>query len=146
MGAFGVTLAGRYDGKSAAEQAHLLGLARGTTLFLDLEGKAAYETPPDALIHAINAWADEVALVGYVPGIYVGSPQPLTTDELTRLHVVRYWRAPARVCDRHGALAEPLPGWCVYQAWPSHTRAGVFVDVDFVSQDFKGRVPTISSA
>ena len=143
---FGVTLANRYDGQRSAEQANQLGLPAGCALFLDLEGRPAYDTPAASLIAAINAWADAVAAVGYVPGIYVGSPQPLTTDELTRLHVVRYWRAPARVVDRHGALAEPAPGWCMVQAWPSVTRGGVFVDVDFAYQDFKGRVAPMAGA
>lgn len=141
---FGVTTANKWDGNRAALQAKALGLPPGTSLFLDVEGQDAYTMDPKDLIAKINAWADLVALAGYLPGIYVGSPQPLTSDELTRLHVVRYWRAPARVCDRHGALAEPVPGWCMYQMWPSVHWAGVFVDVDIVGQDFKGRVPVVA--
>src|SRR5678815_2084683 len=112
-----------YDGEAAVERAQALGLPLGTTLFLDLEGPKAYATPPAELVAKINRWALDVHTNGYVPGIYVASPQPLTTDELTNLHVVRYWRAPSRIVDRHGALAEPKPGWCMYQMWPSKTWA-----------------------
>lgn len=145
LSTFGVTIANRFDGKAAVAQMKALGMPVGTTAFLDVEGTSAYNTPAGDLIAKINSWANDVAAAGYIPGIYLGSPQPLTSEELTNLRVVRYWRAPARVVDRHGALAEPSPGWCMYQVWPSVTHAGVFVDFDFVSQDFKGRVPAMAS-
>lgn len=144
LGVVGVTLAAHYDGAAAVAAAKASGMAPGTTLLLDVEGMPAYNTPPDQLIAKINAWADAVAAAGYMPGIYLGSPQPLTSDELTHLRVVRYWRAPARVVDRFGKLAEPASGWCMFQAWPSlmWRKSGVFVDVDFVYEDFRGRVPS----
>lgn len=146
LATFGVTVANTSDGTRSAVQAKAMGLAAGTSLFYDLEGPIAYQTPPKELIAAINAWADKVQAAGYVPGLYVGSPQPLTSDELWKLHVTRYWRAPARVVDRNGAFAEPECGWCMFQANPSTHWGGVYVDVDFVSQDYKGRTPMMCSA
>lgn len=140
-----VTLAGRFDGTAAAQQCRALGLPPGTTVWLDLEGDNAYRTPPQELIAKINAWADAVSLAGYQPGLYVGSPQPLTADELYRLRVVRYWKAPSRVLDRNGqAWDGPACGFCCWQLWPQGywRDTGVFVDVDFIGQDFRGRVPT----
>lgn len=140
-----VTLAARYDGAAAIAACKALGLTAGCTVWLDLEGMAAFKTPPNELIAKINTWADVVAAAGYQPGLYVGSPQPLTGDELYRLHVVRYWKAPSRVLDRNGrAWDGPACGWCMYQLWPQHTwrDSGVFVDVDFVQQDYRERVPS----
>ena len=144
LAVFGVTVANSYDGEAAVERAEAMGLPPGTSLFLDLEGMAAYRTPPADLIAQINGWADLVKAGGYLPGLYVASPQPLTTDELWHLHVERYWRAPARIVDRNGQLAEPNCGWCVYQGNPSRMWAGVWVDVDFVSEDFHGRTPAMA--
>jgi hypothetical protein len=142
LGFVPVTYASAIDapgaGATTVAQLHALGIPHGCCVFLDIEG-AGTLADPAGLIMRVNAWCDVVASAGYVPGVYIGSPQPLTTEELTGLHAVRYWRAPARVVDRHGALAEPAAGWCAYQAWPSRDWAGVWVDVDFCFQDFKGR-------
>ncbi len=142
LGFMGVTLAGHYDGAAAVAQCKALGLPAGKTAWLDVEGQAAFATPPSELIAKINAWADIVAAAGYMPGLYVGVPQPLTSDELFKLHVVRYWRGQGSVRDRFNGLAEPGCGWCVTQMYPSHVRAGVLVDVDAVGQDYRGRVPS----
>ena len=133
-----VTYANQTDGAKAVAQLKALGIPEGVTVFLDVEG-ASTLTDPAALWTAINAWADALLAAGYVPGIYVGSPQPFTSNELYMLHVERYWRAPSRVLDRFGALAEPMYGWCAFQAWPSVTWAGIWVDVDFCYQDYKQR-------
>jgi hypothetical protein len=142
-----VTLAGHYDGAAAVAQCRALGLPAGCTVWLDLEGMAAYTTPPEELIATINAWADAVKGAGFQPGLYIGSPQPLTGKELYALRVERYWKAPSRVVDRFGHLGEPDCGYCMYQLWPqihwpSDTEPKrVWVDVDFIQQDNKGRVP-----
>ncbi len=139
-----VTLAAAYDGKQAADQCKALSLPPGMTVWLDLEGAIAFKTPPEELIAKINGWADAVKAAGYVPGIYVGSPQPLSSEELWNLHVVRYWNALSREQDRRGALAEPKCGWCMWQMNPSVTwkSTGVFVDVNIIGADFLGRMPT----
>jgi hypothetical protein len=141
----GVTLAARYDGKAAVRQAKAWGLPAGVTLFLDLEGKAAHETPPGEMIAKINTWANDVAAAGYVPGLYVGVPQPLTSSEIYQLRVYRYWQGQGSTRDRNNALAEPSCGWCMTQMWPSQTAAGVLLDWNMVGQDYKTRVPTAAS-
>lgn len=140
-----VTLAGEYSDGAADELAELkaLGLPAGVTVWLDLEGLTAYHTDPAALIAKLNAWADAVDGAGYVAGLYVGVPQPLTSDELYALHVKRYWHGQGSVRDRNGALSEPTKaGWCMTQVYPSVVRAGVLVDCNIIGQDFQGRVPT----
>ncbi len=137
-----VTYANRFDGAQAVAQLASLGLPKGTTVWLDVEGESVYKTPPLELIAKINAWAAAVKAAGFEPGIYVGSPQPLTSEELFKLGVVRYWNALSREQDRNGKLAEPSCGWCMWQMHPSVMWAGVWVDVNIIGQDFHSRLPT----
>ncbi len=137
-----VTLAGHMHGESSVNYCHELCIPQGVTVWLDLEGQTAFETPPLELIGKINAWADAIQNAGYMPGLYVGVPQPLTSDELYSLKVVRYWRGQGSIRDRHNQLAEPTGcGWCMTQAYPQHNRAGVLVDDDMIQEDYKSRLP-----
>jgi hypothetical protein len=144
LGYVPVSLAGEYEDGPVDELAQLraLGIPSGVVVWLDLEGMRAFRADPETLIAKIDAWADAIAAAGYVPGLYVGVPQPLTSAELTALHVVRYWRGQGSIRDRHNALAEPGPGWCMVQFYPSVTRGGVLVDANMVGQDYRARVPT----
>lgn len=139
-----VTFAGEYNDGPADEIAQLkaLGIVAGVTVWLDLEGLKAFHSDAAELIGKINAWALAIEAAGYVPGLYVGVPQPLTSEELGALAVKRYWRGQGSVRDRRNALAEPTPGWCMTQMFPSVVRGGVLVDANMVGQDYKARVPT----
>lgn len=152
-----VTIAGEYEDGAADEIAQLraLGVPAGVTVWLDLEGTPTLRQDPAALARKVDSWAVDVAGAGYQPGLYLGVPQPLTSDELWRLRVVRYWQGMGSIRDRHGALAEPTGcGWCMRQLWhggrdgggqwwPSSTAPErVFVDVNAVCADFRGRLPT----
>jgi len=139
-----VTFAGGYNDGAADEIAQLksLGIPPGATVWLDLEGKAAHATPAAEIIAKINAWASAISAAGYEPGLYVGVPQPLTSEELWQLKVVRYWRGQGSVRDRNNALAEPTGcGWTMTQMWPSVFCGGVWVDHNIVGQDYRRRVP-----
>jgi len=140
-----VTRAASYDTASAVKACRDLGLTPGCTVWIDLEGKAAFQSPPHELADKIDQWALAMIAAGYQPGLYVGSPQPFTGDELFRLKVVRYWKAPSRVVDRNGQPWDgPQCGFCMYQLWPQSTwrGSGVFVDIDFIQQDHLGRLPS----
>ncbi len=145
LGAWGVTLAGQYGGAASVSQAQAIGFPKGSTLFLDVEGLTAFHTNPPDLIAKIQTWASAVVAAGYKAGIYVGSPQPLTSDELWKLAgITAYWRGQGSMRDRSNNLAEPTKcGWCVTQAFPSQTIAGTLVDANMVGQDYLGRVPTL---
>lgn len=144
---FGVTFGGRYDGAAAVASMHALGMPAGTACFLDVEGDPSLALAPADLIGKIDAWADAVAAAGFVPCLYVGVPQPLTSDELYRLRVQRYWRGQGSVRDRHNALAEPTGcGWCMTQMWPSQHCAGELVDFNMVGADYKTRTPPMAAA
>jgi hypothetical protein len=97
---------------------------------------------PAGLSGLINAWADAVSGAGWMPGLYVGAPQPLSSDELFALRVVRYWHGQGRCVDRSGLLAEPTCGWVMSQMYPSAVRGGVLVDVNVIGQDYRGRLPS----
>lgn len=139
-----VTFAGEYNDGPDDEIAQIkaLGIPAGTTVFVDLEGLSAAKADPVALAAKINAWADGIRAAGYMPGLYVGVPQPFTEEELWHLHVERYWRGQGSVRDRFNKLSEPTGcGWCMTQVWPSEVVGGVLVDFDQIGMDYKRRVP-----
>lgn len=139
-----VTVANTYDGGHSVAHCKSLSLPLGCTVWLDLEGQTAFDTPPEMLWKKINSWASSVKSAGYMPGLYVGSPQPLTSEQLYSLGVVRYWNALSREVDRNRNLAEPKCGWCMWQMYPSvkWRDTGVLVDVNMIGQDFQGRLPS----
>lgn len=141
-----VTYAGEYnDGPNdEVEQLRRLGIPPGASVFLDLEGMSAFKTNPPELIAKINAWADGIAGAGYIPCLYVGVPQPLTSTELYALHVKGYWKGQGSIRDRTNALAEPTGcGWMMTQMFPSRNIGdpAVWVDMNMIGADYKGRVP-----
>ncbi len=110
-------------------------------MWLDLEGLPAFHEDPALLIANANAWAKDVEAAGYMPCLYVGVPQPLTSAELWALRHVRYWHGQGDIRDRNNAKAAPKCGFCMTQKWPSVTRAGVLVDDNTLQADALGRVP-----
>ena len=141
-----VTFAGEYNDGPADEvgQLRALGIPAGASVFLDVEGLTAFKADPAALIAKINAWADGVAAAGYVPCLYVGVPQPLTSDELWSLRVRGYWRGQGSIRDRKNALAEPTGcGWMITQMFPSRNLGTppTWVDCNMIGADYKGRTP-----
>ncbi len=142
MAFMAVTLAGQYDGSRSVSQAQAIGMSPGSSVCLDVEGVVAYRSDPIALATIVNEWADTIRAAGFSPGVYIGSPQPFTSQELWMLHVQRYWRGQGRIVDRHNSLSEPWNcGWCCTQMYPSVVRGGILVDIDVIGQDYLGRVP-----
>lgn len=157
LGFMAVTLANRFDPAKAIAQAEGLGYPKGATIVLDLEGRKilngvewpllgleARNAHAKEIWDACARWRAGVATAGYKPTLYVGSPQPLTTAELTDLKFDGYWNALSRESDRNGQLAEPLQGYNLFQMIPEMVwrDSGVFVDVNIVGQDFRQRLPS----
>lgn len=144
-----VTYAAEYKDGAADEIAQLraLGITQGVTVWLDLEGTEAFHSDPIKLAALINKWAFDIRSAGWMPGLYVGSPQPFTEDELYALQVSRYWRGQGAIRDRFNKPAEPFHdyghcrGWNMYQAAPSVTMDGILLDVDMITGDYKGETP-----
>jgi hypothetical protein len=137
LAVFGVTFGGAYNGAAAVAQAKALGLPVGCSIFLDLEGPEAFKTPAPDLTAKIVDWATTVEKAGYLPCLYVGVPQPLTSAELWHLPVHRYWKGQGLARDRFGAGVEPDHcGWIMTQCWPSVLCGGVLVDHNIVQHDY----------
>lgn len=130
---------GTMDGNNAVSHCTALGLPKNVTVWCDLEGPGGHAQD---VIDYVNAWAHCVQNAGYEAGLYVGYATLLTSEELYKLAVTRYWHSLSRVTDSAGQLAEPGCGWCMHQLSPSVGRAGVWVDVDVIGEDYKGRMPT----
>jgi Domain of unknown function (DUF1906) len=139
-----VTYADVWDPARTVNELTSLGYPKGCTAWLDVEG--VKNTTAATLIADINAWATSVSMSGWQPGLYVGANSLLTSDELTKLAVVRYWRGMSRVTDRTGILAEPASGYCCTQLFPTQTVAGVSVDINVIGQDWEGRLPSWCTA
>jgi hypothetical protein len=147
-----VTIAGEYEDGADDELSQLkaLGIPAGATVWLDLEGQKAWGTDPKVLTAKIEAWAAKIVAAGYVAGLYVGAPQPLTGAELYALKgITRYWLGIGRCVDRTGDDAYPKCGWCMRQDWHNQPaggfmwrNTGVFVDTNGVQCDHFGRLPT----
>lgn len=129
---------GKADGAHALQSLQAAGIPKGCTVWLDLEGPGGHAQD---VIDWVNGWAAVVIQAGYEAGLYVGYGTMLTSTELYKLQVTRYWHSVSKVTDSAGQLAEPGCGWCMYQLHPSVSRAGVWVDVDVVQEDYQGRVP-----
>lgn len=149
-----VTFAGEYKDGAADEVAQLraLGVPRGATVWLDLEGVNAWNMGKDPaqrreLIRLINTWAYDIKTGGWMPGLYVGAPQPLTGAELYGLGVLRYWLGIGRCVSTDGKDAYPDSGWCMRQDWHNQgngmqwKNTGVMVDTNSIQCDHMGRVP-----
>ena len=144
-----VTRAGEYTDGAADEVAQLKALAipSGATVWLDLEGLDAWKSDPVMLMGKLRDWANTIKLAGWMPGLYVGAPQPLTGVELYQLPFVRYWLGIGRCVDRFGQDAYPQCGWCMRQDWHNQGKgmlwrnSGVFVDTNSIQCDHKGRLP-----
>lgn len=164
-----VTFAGEYKDGAADELAQLaaLEIPKGTTVWLDLEGIEAWNTPAAELIRLIESWGKAIVAAGYEAGLYVGAPQPLTGKQLFGLrYITRYWLGIGRCVGKDGLDAYPDCGWCMRQdwhnnpdlaaynlkggmLWPPHETDPhlpdshrTFVDVNSIQADHRGRLPT----
>ena len=149
-----VTLAGEYEDGPQDEvfQLKSLGVPEGAHVWLDLEGMKAFRSDPVVLAGKVNAWARGVRAAQYRSALYVGVPQPFTSEELWALSVDRYWHGQGSVRDRTGQLAEPFRnfqncrGWNMIQAAPSKMLGGCLVDFNMIYGDYKGDVPMVVTA
>lgn len=131
-----------YSGGTSAAQCQALGLPEGASVWLDLEGMAAFHTYPATLIREANDWAAVVEASGFMPCLYVGVPQPLTGEELYSLKHVRYWHGQGDIRDRYNRPVSLECGWTMRQRWPSVVRGGVAVDDNAIGPDLLGRLPS----
>lgn len=139
-----VTTAGEYKDGADDEVRWLkaAGLPKGIHVSLDLEGPATVtRDDPKETIRLVTEWGARIAAEGYIPSLYVGAPQPLTSEELWRLPNFRlYWRGMGSTRDRYGHLAEPTRcGFAITQVYPSTLLGGKLVDYNIIGQDYLRR-------
>lgn len=119
---------GRQYGATAANYCTLLGVPRGVTVWLDLEG-VAIRTPAEQVIRYCNYWFDAVVAWGYEPGVYVGWQPILTGVQLyKRLKFARYWGAYNENADQTPIVR----GYCMHQhvAKDGDIPPGVTIPID----------------
>jgi hypothetical protein len=133
---------GRTYGQNAADACHELGLALGTTVWLDLEG-VAKDASADQVMRYCRLWHAAVLAAGFEPGIYVGWHCDLTPAQLYALPFTRYWAA-------YNLNADEYPATCgvtmkQHSAAPSDKPTGIQfeIDTDVVLGDKLGRFPTV---
>jgi hypothetical protein len=134
-----VTYAHSYDPKDEIAAIQRLGIPPGTDIWLDVEDDRLDAV---TLSQRISSWATAIKQgVGCIPGVYVGSGNPLSSVELYALPVNRYWHSCSRVVDRHGLEAAPSCGWVMHQLAPGNVKLpnGLVVDIDVIQADYKGR-------
>lgn len=169
-----VTKAMDYRNGAADELAHLARLAIpiGCSMWCDLEGldvwnrgKIAAERAKDLAL--MSKWASDINGAGYLAGLYIGAPQPFTSEELFELPFTRYWWGLGRPIDDKGHYVYPgkgasIRGWCMIQQWhgnPEPDRPGgmlwppealdpecpaserTFVDTNAIQRDHKNGLP-----
>ena len=133
-----VTYALDFDSTSQIARLKALGIPRGVTVFLDVEGVGL---SPATLIVKINAWAAAMVAAGYEAGLYVGAGIPLSDVQIYALAVTRYWHSVSRVPD------PSVRGCCIRQLRPDDVSpTGADVDVDVTEPDYEGGLPTLAAA
>lgn len=127
-----VTYADQWDPEAVVAALEGLSVPAGVCVGIDVESVAESAA---IVAERIDACANAVAGSSRIPGLYVGSNQPLDGPGLYARTTVRYWRSMSFV-------PEPRCGYCLEQA-PTTTIAGLRCDVNYVRPDYEGRMWTL---
>lgn len=114
-------------GQTAVDQAESIGYLKGCVLWLDLENVT--QSSSKTIIWC-NEWAAVVSNAGYIPGLYVGVPQPLSSLQLYRLNFSHYWKSESSDTENVATRG--------YQMFQS---ADGDIDEDEVEVDNEGGLP-----
>lgn len=98
---------GTSDGSAAVTNAGKANVAKGVTIFCDLEDVVTGSAVSDITAHC-NNWAAAVSAAGYVPGLYIGANCGLTGPQLSALNFTIYWESCSNV-------PTPSQGFCMSQ-------------------------------
>ncbi len=123
---------GRIYGQNAVAHCLELRAPADVSVWLDLEG-VNKSVSPETIIRYCNYWHGRVAAIGYMPGLYVGWHNGLTSGELyRRLKFTRYWSAFNLNRDQFPAIR----GVCMKQGTtPSPTGVRFAIDSDVILGD-----------
>lgn len=127
------------QGAIDVQQLRALGFPPGITCWVDLEGVTRDK---GSLIDGINRRTYAIEDAGFHAGLYVGAGQPLSAVELYGLpFVTGYWRGLSR-----DIVTPAERAFQMMQCYPTVVVAGVSVDINFVTQDYKGGLPVWAAA
>lgn len=120
--AFAAMAGAEQRAQELVQAAQSVGYLPHLTTWVDFEKYSGTDT---AGIQWLNTWSQIVAGAGWMPGEYVGVPQPLSgAQQYTDLdHIVRYWRGS------QSAVPVATRGYCGEQVAWNTTIDGVLVDV-----------------
>ena len=123
---------GTQYGTNAANFTMQIGFPAGVNVWLDLEGVSTSAASADVIAYC-NNWYAQVAVAGYVPGIYVGWEPGLTGSQLySKLRFQHYWAAYNVDAD-----SRPDPrGWQLVQSSGSGKVGGLDTDVYDVDKTY----------
>ena len=111
------------------DQLKTIGVPKGASLVLDFE---SVDVDEEEAILWVNAWSKAVDDAGYVPGIYVGVPQPISSANLYDAlpYISHYWKS----CS--GSAADvAVRGYQIIQDACGQSIDGVAVDFDTATED-----------
>jgi hypothetical protein len=136
---------GMQYGTMAAFQCAALGIAKRTTVWLDLEAVAP-KTPRDMILAYCNTWSRIIRSSGYQPGLYVGWHCGLTPRQLFQnLSISRYWAAYNLNKDEYPAVR----GVCMRQHAALHANKPIGIDFEIdtntVHADALGGLPSFDA-
>jgi len=120
---------GTARGQLMVTNAKSVGYPRGAQVFLNLENNLSDGTSPTTragMISWVKNWASEVRSAGFVPGVYVGVPQLLTTADLENAVGSDgvFWRSAS------SSAPQTNRGYVMRQPTISMPACGTTIDVD----------------
>lgn len=125
---------GTQDANRAVAYLNAVGMPKGVSIYLDLEGVKVGTATGDILAFC-NNWYDIIENAGYVPGIYVGANCGLSGDALYHgLKFQHYWKSLSTVPNI------PTRGYEMVQT-SGKAVCGISIDEDTVTGDNLGNAP-----
>ncbi|WKV08213.1 DUF1906 domain-containing protein [Thermoanaerobacterium sp. CMT5567-10] len=125
---------GQSDAQMALNHLAQVGIPKGITVYVDLEGVASGTSASDIIAYA-NTWHDVIEQAGYIPGIYVGANSYLTGSQLyNSLKFQHYWKSLSIVPN------VVVRGYEMVQLRQIN-QLGVLIDEDVVYGDNLGNTP-----
>ena len=120
---------GTARGQLMVTNAQSVGYPRGAQVFLNLENNLSDGTSPTTragMISWVKNWASAVRSAGFVPGVYVGVPQLLTTADLENAVGSDgvFWRSAS------SSAPQTNRGYVMRQPTISVSACGTTIDVD----------------
>jgi len=117
--------------QEALDVAQHCGYPPGAVVWCDFE---AFAGSASAAIEWLNRWSVAVMQAGYRPGVYLGVPQPLSSEQAYADLILRhYWRASSA-----SAIAVAVRGYQQLQFEANVAVAGYVVDGDVAMPDHLG--------